>query len=153
MRRYPFATAIMAALALPGAAVAQSATANESYTKTVEGSFEDVTFAVEQAIINDGLVIDLKSHVGDMLSRTREDVGGKTELFTGADIYSFCSALVSRQVMEADIANIQFCPYNIFVYQTPDDEGRVIVGHRIYPGETMAPVNEMLTRLVDTASE
>ena len=153
MTRHHLAAVLLTTLVLPVAAAAQSAASGESYTKTVEGSFEDVTFAVEQAIINDGLVIDLKSHVGDMLSRTREDVGGETELFTGADIYSFCSALVSRQVMEAEITNLQYCPYNIFVYQTPDAEGQVVVGHRIYPGDTMAPVNEMLTRLVDTATE
>lgn len=153
MTRHHLAAVLVTALALPGAAAAQAAGEAANYTKTVEGAFEDITFAVEQAIINDGLVIDLKSHVGDMLSRTREDVGGETELFTGADIYSFCSALVSRQVMEAEITNIQFCPYNIFVYQTSDAEGQVVVGHRIYPGETMVPVNEMLTRLVDTATE
>lgn len=153
MTRHHLAAAAVAALVLPGAAAAQSAAESEGYTRTVEGSFEDVTFAVEQALINEGLVIDLTSHVGDMLSRTREDVGGKADLFTGADIYSFCSALVSRQVMEADVTNIQFCPYNIFVYETPDAKGRVVVGHRVYPGKTMAPVNEMLTRLVDSVAE
>lgn len=153
MTRPRLAAVLMTALALPGAAMAQPAESNHSYTRTVEGSFEDVSFAVEQAIINDGLVIDLTSHVGDMLSRTREDVGGGTELFTGADIYSFCSAVMSRQVMEADVTNIQFCPYNIFVYETPDAAGQVVVGHRTYPGDSMVPVNEMLTRLVDSVAD
>ena len=125
----------------------------DAYVRTVEGSFEDVAFAVEQAITNEGLVIDLTSHVGEMLSRTKEDVGGEKDLFTQADIFSFCSAKVSRQVMEVDPANIQHCPYTIFVYELAAQPGQVVVGHRSYPGETMQPVNEMLTRLVDTGTE
>ncbi|UXU76563.1 DUF302 domain-containing protein (plasmid) [Paracoccus sp. SMMA_5_TC] len=123
------------------------------YLRTVDGSFDDVVFAVEQAITNEGLVIDLKSHVGDMLARTKEDVGGAKDLFTHADIFSFCSAKVSRQVMEADPANIQHCPYTIFVYEKADEPGKIVVGHRTYPGESMQPVNEMLTRLVDAGTD
>lgn len=111
-----------------------------------------MTFALEQAILNEGLVIDLTSHVGEMLDRTKADVGGTVDLFTAADTYSFCSARVSRQVMEADVINVQFCPYAVFVYETPDQPGKVTVGHRVYPGETMAPVNELLNRIVDSAA-
>lgn len=137
-----------------GQAVAQDAVAPIApYTRTVEGTFEDITFAVEQTITNEGLVIDLTSHVGDMLARTKKDVGGTKDLFAHADIFSFCSARLSRQVMEADPTNVQYCPYAIFVYETADMPGQVVVGHRTYPGETMMPVNEMLTRLVDTATE
>lgn len=140
-----------------GQAMAQDAASSgetgSSYVRTVDGSFEDVAFAVEQAITNEGLVIDLTSHVGEMLARTKEDVGGAKDLFTQADIFSFCSAKVSREVMEADPANIQHCPYSIFVYETADEPGKIVVGHRTYPGETMQPVNEMLTKLVDTGTE
>lgn len=148
--------ALLALCLAQGPAVAQDALpsgAGAAYVRTIEGSFDDVTFAVEQAITNEGLVIDLTSHVGDMLARTKEDVGGAKDLFTQADIFSFCSATVSRQVMEADPTNIQHCPYSIFVYETADEPGKIIVGHRTYPGETMKPVNEMLTRLVDTGAE
>ena len=154
----PGACVAFLALCLPcGPTAAQEATPSgvqgASYVRTVEGTFDDVTFAVEQAITNEGLVIDLTSHVGDMLARTKEDVGGTMDLFTHADIFSFCSAMVSREVMEADPANIQHCPYTIFVYERADEPGKINVGHRLYPGETMKPVNEMLTRLVDTGTE
>lgn len=141
------ALALTLALLPAGAALAEDA-----YTRTVEGDFADVTFALEQAILNEGLVIDLTSHVGEMLDRTKADVGGTVDLFTAADTYSFCSARVSRQVMEADVTNVQFCPYAVFVYETPDQPGKVTVGHRVYPGETMAPVNELLNRIVDSAA-
>lgn len=134
-----------------GLAAAQDTT---SYVKTLEGTtVEDVAFDVEQAITEEGLVIDLKSHVGEMLSRTKADVGGTKDLFTEADIFSFCSSTVSRQVMEADPANVQHCPYTIFVYEMADKPGSVVVGHRLYPGESMQPVNELLTKLVDKAVE
>ena len=140
-----------AAIAAAGAASAQSAD-TAAYTKTVEGSFADIAFAVEQAIVSEGLVIDFTSHIGDMLERTREDVGSSTQLFTAADSFSFCSAQVSREVMEADVTNIQYCPYAVFLYETPDQPGKITVGHRVYPGETMAPVNTLLNRIVDTAA-
>lgn len=148
---------ILALSLAQGQAVAQTAPSvagtGDAYVRTVDGSFEDVTFAVEQAITNEGLVIDLTSHVGEMLARTKADVGGEKDLFTQADIFSFCSAKISREVMEADPANIQHCPYTIFVYERADAPGKIVVGHRSYPGETMKPVNEMLTRLVDTGTE
>lgn len=148
--------ALLALSLTVGQAVAQAAPAADhdgAYVRTVEGAFEDVTFAVEQAITNEGLVIDLTSHVGEMLARTKEDVGGAQDLFTQADIFSFCSAKVSREVMEADPANIKHCPYTIFVYEMADAPGQIVVGHRTYPGETMEPVNEMLTKLVDSGAE
>ncbi len=136
-----------------GLASAQQADADASYTRKVEGSYADVTFAVEQAITNEGLVIDSVSHVGAMLARTKGDVGGEKPLFVEADTYNFCSAVVSRQVMEADITNIRFCPYGIFVYETADEPGKIVVGHRTHAVESMAPVDEMLSRIVDTATE
>ena len=144
--------ALSAALAIPAAALAQASPDSAAYTKTLDAAFDDVTFAVEQAITNAGLVIDNTSHVGEMLSRTKADVGGAKDLYTEADAYTFCSADVSRKVMEADITNIQFCPYSIFVYETADQPGRVTVGHRLYPGDTMAPVNALLSGIVDEAT-
>ena len=144
--------ALSAACAIPVAARAQTPPDGAAYARTVDAPFDDVTFAVEQAITNAGLVIDNTSRVGDMLARTKADVGGTKDLYTQADAYTFCSADVSRKVMEADVTNIQFCPYSIFVYETADQPGQVTVGHRQYPGETMAPVNALLSRIVDEAA-
>ena len=41
-------------------------------TYQVEGTFEDVVFAVEDAIVSAGLVVDHVSHTGEMLERTRQ---------------------------------------------------------------------------------
>ncbi len=114
-----------------------------------DGTFDDATFAVEDAIISKGLVIDYRSHTGEMLERTREDVGSDVVLFDAADVFLFCSATVSRQVMEADPMNIVHCPYSIFV---ADQAGKVTIGFRDYPEGSMQPVEDLLTEIVEEAT-
>ncbi|KAG1649328.1 5-aminolevulinate synthase [Nymphon striatum] len=128
---------------------ASPATAGEhSITYPFDGDFEDATFAVESAIVGRGLVIDWVSHTGEMLERTRGDVGSDVVLFDGADIFQFCSAQLSRKVMEADPMNIAFCPYGIFV---ADQAGDVIVGYKTFPEGPMQEVQALLDDIVKEA--
>lgn len=126
--------------------------ADSFYSFEAEGSFDDVVFAVEMAITGRGLVIDSVNHIGDMLARTKEDVGGTKDLFAGAQVMSFCSADVSRQVMEADLMNIQYCPYGIYVFQPAEEDAPVMVGYREYSDRSMQPVNYLLQQIVADAS-
>lgn len=119
--------------------------------QTVEGQYEDVMFDVETAITNAGLVIDAVNHVGDMLERTKADVGGTVTLFTNAKVFNFCSAEVSREVMEADPMNLQYCPYTIFVMEQPGSEGQITVGRRAYPEGAMEKVSAMLDGIIAEA--
>lgn len=119
-----------------------------STTYPYDGSFADAAFSVESAIVGKGLVIDYVSHVGEMLSRTGEDVGSDVKLFEEADIFVFCSAVLSRKVMEADPMNIAHCPYGIFV---ADREGQVVVGYRNYPDGPMQEVQALLDEIVQEA--
>ena len=96
----------------------------------VSAAFEDVRFDLENAIVNRGLVIDYVSHIGTMLDRTAADVGSDKKIFENAEAMLFCSADLSRKVMEADPANIAYCPYTVFVYETPGEPGQVTVGFR-----------------------
>ncbi len=137
------------ALAIALAFAAAPALAEDAIVTDYDGSFEDATFAVEAAIVNQGLVIDSTSHVGDMLNRTGQDVGSDVTLFEKADIYNFCSAVVSREVMEVDPTNIQYCPYGIFV---TDREGKVQIGYRDYPDGAMQAVEDMLAAIVAEAT-
>lgn len=132
------------------ALAAGPALADEALTTPYDGSFEDATFAVESAIVGQGLVIDYTSHVGDMLNRTGKDVGSGAVIFDNADIFIFCSAVVSRQVMEADPANIVHCPYGIFV---TEKDGAVTIGHRDYPDGPMQAVEDLLKGIVAEAVE
>ncbi|MBF9043622.1 DUF302 domain-containing protein [Rhodobacterales bacterium HKCCE4037] len=128
-----------------GLVMAVPVAAQDVITYDFEGSFDDATFAVESAIVNRGLVIDYVSHVGDMLNRTGEDVGSETMIFENADIFLFCSAAISRRVMEADPMNIVHCPYSIFVAEM---DGEVMLGHRAYPDGPMQEVEAVLDAII-----
>ncbi|WP_425039961.1 DUF302 domain-containing protein [Primorskyibacter sp. S187A] len=116
-------------------------------THPYDGTFEDAVFSVENAILDAGLVIDHHAHTGDMLERTRADMGGET-LFAGADVFLFCSAQLSREVMEEDPALVAFCPYSIFI---TDRTGLVEIGYRTYPPGPMDKVEAFLEVLVQDA--
>jgi len=140
MRSYLTPLVIGPALALGAAAQAQ-----DVITFDFDGSFEDASFAVESAIVDRGLVIDLVSHVGDMLNRTGTDVGSDVMIFDEADIFLFCSAAISRRAMEADPMNIAHCPYSIFVVERA---GEVTIGHRAYPDGPMQEVEALLDSII-----
>ena len=131
-------------LASAGAAFAE----DEAVVYMFDGSFEDAAFGVESAIVGRGLVIDYVSHTGEMLARTAEDVGSDVKLFEAADIFIFCSAVLSRKVMELDPMNIVHCPYGIFVAER---DGQVMVGHRNYPEGPMDEVEALLSDIVREA--
>lgn len=113
-----------------------------------DGSFDDATFSVESSIVGKGLVIDYVSHTGEMLNRTGADVGSDTKLFEAADIFVFCSAVLSRKMMEADPMNIAHCPYGIFV---ADRAGEVMIGYRTYPDGVMQEVQALLDEIAQEA--
>ncbi len=124
------------------------ASAEQPVIYSYDGSFDDATFSVEDAIVSKGLVIDYVSHTGEMLNRTGADLGATKEIFKAADIFLFCSAVVSRKVMEADPLNIAHCPYSIFVFENEDG---VKVGHRNYPEGVMQEVQALLSGIVKNA--
>jgi uncharacterized protein (DUF302 family) len=95
-----------------------------------QGSFADVRDAVEMAITGRGFVINNVSHVGEMLERTGKDLGGGKQVFLHAESLEFCSATVSRKMMEADPDNIVFCPYIISIYVLPQKPNEVRVAYR-----------------------
>lgn len=131
-----------------GLVSASAVVAEEAFIYPFDGSFEDATFAVESAIVGEGLVIDYVSHIGDMLNRTGADVGSDKMLFKNADIFLFCSALISRQVMEQDPMNITHCPYGIFVLENEDG---VMIGHKDYPDGSMQAVENLMQQIVAEA--
>ena len=133
------------------ACIAAAASAQDMITYTTDQPFEDVIFGLENAIIDQGLVIDGTSHVGDMLERTKADVGSDVTIFLKADVYSFCSAAVSRKVMEADPMNIVFCPYDIFVAVSPETPDQTMIGFRSYPEGAMKEVEALLDTIARAA--
>lgn len=139
------------ATALAFTMAATPALADDFVSYPVAQSYSDTVFSVENAILDKGLVIDNISHVGQMLARTGADVGSGKQIFDDAQVFNFCSASTSRKVMEADPANIAFCPYGIFVYSLPGNEQMSYVGYRTYPAGPMKEVQGLLEEIVQDA--
>lgn len=124
-----------------------------------KGSFAEVKEAVEMAITGRGFVINNVSHIGEMLERTGKDLGGK-QVFLKAEALEFCSASVSRQMMETDPDNIVFCPYIIAIYVVPakPDEVRVAYRNTQMVGtpasqKSLKAVNDLLSSIIKEAVE
>ncbi|MBM2576310.1 DUF302 domain-containing protein [Jannaschia sp. Os4] len=133
------------------ALLAAPAAADEIVTIPFDGTADDADFVVASAIEAEGLVIDYVSNVGEMMERTGADLGlGPSPVGAGARSYLFCSATVSRAVMEADPMNMAHCPYAIFVAEIG---GETVVGHKRYADQSMAPVNDLLARIAAGAAE
>jgi hypothetical protein len=132
------------------APLAGAANADELVTTyETDAPFADVTADIQDAIINRGYNVDYHGHIGEMLNRTAGDVGAAKALYKNAEFMQFCSAVVSRAVMEADIGNIAFCPYIVFAYEAQAKPGTVVVGFRRLPkGDGRDQVNDLLDGIV-----
>lgn len=117
----------------------------------VSHSFEDVRDAVVMAIENRGLVINYTSHIADMLARTGADIGASKKVFEQAEIIEFCSAKLSRQMMEADPHNIVLCPFAISIYRLPGESG-TWMAYRKPQGKAAAPVSALLRDITEEAA-
>jgi hypothetical protein len=95
-----------------------------------KAKFDDVKDDLVNAVTKRGLVVDYTAHIGTMLDRTAKDVGATKKVFARAEAIQFCSATLSRKMMEADPAHIVFCPYVIAVYTLAGDPATVHVAYR-----------------------
>ncbi|MBC7150979.1 MAG: DUF302 domain-containing protein [Rhizobium sp.] len=122
-------------------------------TFTTEAPFAEVIADLEDAVVNRGYVVDYHGHIGDMLARTAGDIAGAKPLYKAAEILQFCSATVSRKAMEEDIANIAYCPYVLFAYESAEDPGKVTLGFRRLPdGGGRDEVNTLLEEIAGEAA-
>jgi uncharacterized protein (DUF302 family) len=122
------ALAVVLSVSCSTAAVGQTI---NTYSKAA--SYEDVKFELNDAIIKRGLVVDHVGQIGTMLDRTGPDVGSTKPLYTRAEFFTFCSAKYSRAMMEADLGNIAFCPFVVFIYEAVNKPGETVVGYRKPP--------------------
>jgi uncharacterized protein (DUF302 family) len=122
-------------------------------TYETDAPFADVVADIQDAIVNRGYVVDYHGRIGEMLKRTASDVGAAKLLYKDAEFMQFCSAVVSRSVMEADIGNIAYCPYIVFAYEAEATPGKVVVGYRRLPkGDGRDQVNDLLDGIAREAS-
>jgi hypothetical protein len=79
-----------------------------SYSK--KAKFEDVRDELKLAIESKGLVVDYHAFINRMIERTGKDVGSARKVYVDLQAFVFCSAALSRKMMEADPANAAMCP-------------------------------------------
>lgn len=144
-----FAAALLS-LALSGPAMAGNHSDLNIFS--AEGDFDDVAAFVEDAIISRGLGVDYRGKIGDMLKRTGEAVGSSKAIYKDAQFFQFCSAVLSRNMMEADPRNIGYCPYVVAVYELASKPGTVYVSYR-RPGMGDTPGSKKALAAVDKLLE
>ena len=143
-----FRISLMATLLFAGLVHGALAAGDYMVVSTKTGSFNDVRDDVEMAITDRGMVVNNVSHVGDMLARTGMDLGDSKQVFIKAEALEFCSAVVSRKMMEADPDNIVFCPYVISVYVVPGKPNEVRIAYR-RPQITGSTASKQALKAVD----
>jgi uncharacterized protein (DUF302 family) len=114
---------------------------------TTSGTFDDVKQQLVLAIENHGLVVNHESKVGEMLERTGKDLGAVKQIYVRAELIEFCSAALSRQVMEADARLLAFCPFGVGIYVLPGEEGKVHLVYRRPRVEAGNPAAQSLQRV------
>ena len=126
---------------------------DENIRQKVAASFGDTKEAITQAIENRGLVVNYTSHIADMLQRTGADLGTAQRIYDQAEIIEFCSASLSRRMMQADPHNIVFCPFAIAIYTLPGEKDGTWVSYRQPQGSAAALVGPLLKEITREASE
>jgi len=97
---------------------------------SVQGDYDDVWNDLKAALTDRGLVISSVSHVGEMIDRTGRALGRTRKVFARGNVMEFCSAVVSRDMLERNAHLIAFCPYQIMVYSLPDDPRKIFISYR-----------------------
>jgi len=148
IRAFALAATLVLTLAL-GVQAARAAEPAPIVSYARQAKFDDVRDDLRAAIEARGLVIDYQSHVNRMLERTGKDVGSAQPLYVEAQSFVFCSALLSRRMMEADAANVALCPYVLTVYATVQQPDTVVVAYRRPWRPDGSPASQAALREVD----
>jgi hypothetical protein len=149
----------LVALALGAVIAAAPAFATDAVSFTRKGAtYEDVRVDLEQAIIGEGLKLDYSGNIATMLQRTGPDVGSNQPVYQHAEFFTFCSAKLSRAMMEVDPANMSQCPYVMFLYQRAATTKEVVVGYRkVNVGgrgaKSLEEINKLLDRIAKAAAQ
>ena len=94
------------------------------------GEFNEVKEFLLQSIAGNGIKISSTSYISKMLQRTKEDVGANKDIFKNAEAIGFCSASLSREMMETNPHHIVYCPYTIVIYELAKEPGIIYLGYR-----------------------
>ena len=136
-----------------------SSLAAEGYAMVfkTQGEFQFVRDAVEMAIEGKGVKINHTNKIAEMLERTGKDLGATKQVYVDGEQFEFCSAVISRRMMEADPNAMTMCPYIISVYTVPNDKN-VYIAYRKPPetknpalNKALAEVEKLLNEIIQEA--
>ena len=124
-------------------------------TREIAGAeFEDVTFALVDAIAAEGITPPSLSEFSDMLRRTAPDLGHSPALFDQARIYTFCSASAAARLSAESPHHIVLCPLSIAVYRIAADSPVIHLGYRRSASTAGgSAVDALLERIVERTAE
>jgi uncharacterized protein (DUF302 family) len=136
---------------------AASAAEDPIVSTKMEGDFHDVANNIRMAIIGKGISIAHTLHASDMLNRTGRDYGYRTNTYTDAEIFEFCSASISHKLSRQNPDNIVLCPFTISVYTLASEPGYVHLSYRKPVGrpgseEIVKEVVELISSIIEDAS-
>lgn len=148
---------MLATLLCVGMPLIAQAADNYAVIFKAHGSYPEVRALVQSAIEGKGLKINTMHKISDMLDRTGKDIGATKRVYENAEQFDFCSADISRRMMEADPHAIAMCPYLISVYKLPNEKHVYIAYRR--PAATKNPrlkkvlsdVDKMMTEIIKEA--
>jgi uncharacterized protein (DUF302 family) len=136
------------------------AVGQEIVTRSKKAEFDDVRMDLNTAILETGVTIQSQGNIAAMLGKTAADLGASETVYARAEFIAICSASYSRTLMEADPANLAFCPFTVFAYEAKAKPGVVVVGYRpvaVPAGQppaavaAAAQINALLTRIIEQA--
>ncbi len=131
-----FVLLILSGCAFNGKAERTASTLSSAYCKDpvviykINGDYDEVWEDLKMALNDRGLVISSVSHVGEMLERTGKALGRTRKIYERAKVMEFCSAVVSRDMLEVNPHYISFCPYQIMVYSLPGKPDEIYISYR-----------------------
>ena len=144
----------------PDSVTTRSLTTKDIKRFQTKGDFGEIKDFLVQSITERGIKISSTSYISKMLERTREDVGGDKHIYKNAEAIGFCSATLSRQMMESDSHHIVFCPYTIVIYELASKPGTIYLSFRrpFYSDTTLndkslADIDTLLTDIIKDVIE
>jgi len=120
---------------------------------TAAGGYDEIRQLLIIAVENQGLVVDHRSNVGDMLARTGKDLGDSRQLYQQAEVLQFCSANYSRQMMDAAPELLAYCPFGIGIYTLPGESATVHLVYRRMRTEGLEPAAAQALQRIDALLE
>ncbi|PKO48591.1 MAG: hypothetical protein CVU31_05045 [Betaproteobacteria bacterium HGW-Betaproteobacteria-4] len=125
---------------------------HEVVKRKVDSNFADTRDAVVSAIESRGLVVSYTAHIADMLERTGATLGATRQVFEHGETIGFCSAVLSRKMLELDPHNIVLCPFSISIYTLPGEKNSTWVSYRQPTGPAATLVAPLLSDIAAEAA-